>query len=290
MMQFSLLIHAISMDQRTTLRDIRLAGFSAVELPLSAIPADLSASGQREFRHLISSHELSLNAIHLSFPGKGFMPGGDVDRLLDRTQQLLHTARDLGAKQVVIDLGPLPRVSNALAKKPIDPAHLGLLILPDPPKVEVVSNDPPVDESATSFFDAAMIELGRRCDRMGVATVLRSSLSPVSGLAGAMKRAGCPWFFACCDPSALCVEGIDFHDAFNLIGPHISHVLAVDVIKGEGGRTKPAMIGRGDVPWRQLLSLLRDADYKGLLTIDPTELPDRALASRTGIAQLKAYL
>jgi len=287
---YSILSHLPLVENKAALRELRLMGLSSIELALGAIPSDLSASGQREFRHILSSHELALNAIHVALSGKAFMPGGDIDRALDRTQSAMTHARELGAQSVVVDLGPLPRERPGPPRPVIKPEQLGLLILPDPPKVELAPQaDAPVDLAAMSHFDSAMVELGRRADRLSVVIVLRSTLSPVSSLADAIRRVDCPWFFACCEPANLLAQGTDFTDAFNLIGPRVRHVLAHDVVLGEAGRTKPALLGRGDVPWRQLIELLRDADYSGPLTIDPTELPDRALATRTAIAQLRAY-
>ena len=56
----------------------------------------------------------------------------------------------------------------------------------------------------------------------------------------------------------------------------VAHVIVRDAIRdGDGGGTEVA-VGRGEVPWDELLFLLQESDYPGWLTVDRTQGQDRA--------------
>jgi len=294
---FSVLAHSLSTDIRQAASQSRTLGFDAIEFPVAHMPGELSSTGFRELRHLIAAQRLELQALHLTLPGKGFMPDTavrgrtsvDIDRALDLAEQAMQVCRQSGAKQLVIDVGLLPRGRVTPPRKRITSQLAGALILPDTAVQEVEVDAVPLDTQAIASVDAAMIELGNRADRAGVMICLTTSLSPIVSLADALARVDCPWFFASIDTAAVIREGTQFSDAFNMFTPRkIAHVRAQDVVRGDAGLTRPTIIGRGDVPWRELLSLLREADYLGSILIETTDLPDRTAAARAGLTQLRA--
>jgi sugar phosphate isomerase/epimerase len=59
-----------------------------------------------------------------------------------------------------------------------------------------------------------------------------------------------------------------------------------DALVGAEKRTRPAIVGQGSINWEEILSLLDDAAYRGWLTVDPTDLPDRPAASAAAFAHL----
>jgi sugar phosphate isomerase/epimerase len=61
-----------------------------------------------------------------------------------------------------------------------------------------------------------------------------------------------------------------------------------DALLGENHRTRPTVIGKGSVDWRQLLRLLQDAGFTGWISIDPLELTDRRAGALAGLRYLRS--
>jgi sugar phosphate isomerase/epimerase len=120
-----------------------------------------------------------------------------------------------------------------------------------------------------------LIELGKLADRYGVTLALSAGLAPIAALERAIRRAGCPWFGVEIDPVAILRDEWSIDEVFSRIGPLIRHARVHDASLGAGGRTVPAIVGKGGVDWNEFLARLDDAGYAGWLTIDPSDVPDR---------------
>src|SRR3954471_18201075 len=86
---------ALDVDPRAAVRwarQLHLAGilFDAYSPSLSF--PDLSQTGRREFRHVLSSEEIQLVGLRADLGPKGFGPGADVDRLLHRLDRAMDAA------------------------------------------------------------------------------------------------------------------------------------------------------------------------------------------------------
>jgi sugar phosphate isomerase/epimerase len=285
---------ALSTDPREAVGRARQLGFAGVEFeaytPQVSLP-DLSQSGRREFRHVLSSQDQELIGLRADLGNKGLGPGADIDRAIARLDRAMEAAAGLASPHVCVDLGPLPEPARAASAKPkVDPAAAGLIIIPTAAEVQAVGQgDPEVkaDPAFESSVDAALAELGRRADRYGAMVALRSELSSFAALERALRAADCPWFGVDLDPVAILRDRWDVDEVFSRIGPLIRHVRARDAVAGQDKRTKPAAIGGGDTKWEQLLTLLDEAAYAGWLAVDPLELPDRIAGARQGSAHLK---
>jgi sugar phosphate isomerase/epimerase len=75
-------------------------------------------------------------------------------------------------------------------------------------------------------------------------------------------------------------------EIFSRMGPLVRHVRARDALTGADRRTKPMLIGKGNVEWDQLFGDLDSADYHGWITVDPMELADRGAAASAGLTYL----
>jgi sugar phosphate isomerase/epimerase len=58
-------------------------------------------------------------------------------------------------------------------------------------------------------------------------------------------------------------------------------------VVGVDRRTSPAVIGKGSTDWPALLSRLDDAGYRGWITIDSLEFPDRVAAAGAALQFLR---
>ncbi|HEX8911695.1 MAG TPA: TIM barrel protein [Humisphaera sp.] len=288
---------AVAPDLRTAPAAARRLGFNGIQVPMTfggVDLADLSSTGHREVRHLLSTQEQQLVAIAADLGPRGFGPGADVDRLLARLGKAMTAARELAAGVVTVDLGPLPQPKGEPKPTPkVTPAMAGLIILPGADVVAATAPvNPPVPETADPAFfsqvDAALIELGRLADRASVTLALRTDLSSFAALYRALRAVDCPWFGIDLDPVALLRDEWDADAVFSRVGPLVRHVRARDALRGTGGRTRPAAVGQGDTAWPELLAKLDDAGYHGPVTIDPTELPDRTAAAAAAMKVIRA--
>lgn len=283
---------ALSDDPRQAPRTARQLGFAGLAFPAVSPAVDLttlSATGRREFRHLLGSQDQQLAGVWADLGRKGFGPGADVDRALAQLDRILEAAKGLAAPVVCVDLGPLPPAPQAAKPKPkVTQAMAGLILLPEsmaapaPEATDLPHPPPAVDPSFAAQVDAALVDLGRRADRYGVAVAFRSELAGFAALDRALRRADCPWFGVDLDPVAVLRDEWDADAVFSAVGPLVRHVRARDAVAGAGHRTKPAAIGRGDTDWGQMLARLDEAGYHGWLTVDPLDLPDRAAAAEAG--------
>jgi sugar phosphate isomerase/epimerase len=293
-LQIAVYAPAVAADLRDAPRAARQLGFGGLQVPLAWAGTDLSklsGTGVRDVRHLLAAHEQPLVAIAVDVGNKGLAPGSDVDRVLARIEAGMQAARGLAAGVVTVDLGPLPQPAREEKPTPTVSAEMaGLILLP--PSIAVPPAPPPVRAEATdsAFFtqiDSAMIELGHRADRMSVAIAFRTELSSLAALERALRAADCPWFGVDLDPVALLRDEWEADEAFSRLGPLIRHVRVRDAVGGAGGRTRPAAVGGGDTVWPELLARLDDAGYHGALTVDPTELSDRAAAASRAVETLR---
>lgn len=295
-LSFAVVASALSSDPREAPRQARVAGFSGLLFDAQTTSLnlpDLSASGRREFRHVLSAQDQRLVGLRFDVGPKGLGPGADVDRAAARLDRAMEAAAGLGAPLVCAELGPLPQpLPEARPQKPkVTPEQAGLILLPDsmtsPKTAEVTPPAPPPDPAFVSQVDAALAELGRRADRYNVVVAFRSELASFAALERALRAAACPWFGVDLDPVAVLRDEWEIDEIFTRLGGVVRHVRGRDAIGGAGGRTRAAVVGQGNTNWGELLADLDGAGYGGWVTLDPIDLTDRAAAAEAGLRHLR---
>lgn len=293
--KISILANALANDARTSISYAARYGFSGIAFNSILGPLDLttlSDTGIREFQHLLTNHHLELVALCSATGPAGLGPDADLDQLLSRLDAVMQLAVKLGTPLVSLDVGLLPS-----APKPrrtpatITPAQAGLIFIP--PAQPVASHaepdtEPPSAQNAaqTAALYTALDALCQKADRYGCTLALHSERSDFASLAQALAGISCPWLGVDLDTAALVADRWDCDRVFDELGPLIHHVRARDALRGNDGRSSPAPIGHGQVDWPQLLANLSSDDYKGFLTIDPLNLPDRLTGAITGRSAL----
>ena len=283
---------SLSQDPRSAPQRARVAGFAGLQFDAYSsslnIP-DLSASGRREFARLLSTQDQQLVGLRWDAGPRGLGLGADVDQALARLERVMESAAGLHAPLVCVDLGPLPEPpADVKPRREVTAEQAGLILLPDfgagggggAPRTETADVKPQAaDPAFVSQVDGALAELGRRADRYNVMVAFRSDLSSFAALERALRQAGCPWFGVDLDPVAVLRDPRDVDEVFSRLGESIRHVLGRDATRGADRRTKPAILGQGNTDWEKLLANLDAAGYSGWITVDPTELTDRAAAA-----------
>jgi sugar phosphate isomerase/epimerase len=291
-LQLAVVASALSSDPREAARLARVDDFRGLQFDAfsSAINlTELSQTGRREFRQVLSSNDQQLVGLRVDVGPKGFGVGADIDRLLSRFEIVISAAKGLAAPLVCVETGPLPEPAVVEPPRPkINPDDAGMLIIPTsaaPAKPSPTT--PPPDPALLSHIDTALAELGSRADRAGVTLALRSDLSSFAALDRALSAARCPWFGIDLDPVAMLRDAWSSDEIFSRLSPLIRHVRARDAVVGSDRRTRPAVIGQGSTDWGKLLADLDAAGYRGWMTVDPLELSDRAASASAGATYLR---
>jgi sugar phosphate isomerase/epimerase len=288
---------ALSADPRITARTAREIGFAGVQFDAVSFGIDLttlSGSGRRELRGILSAQDRELIGLRADAGLKGLGLGADVDRVIDKLAKVMETAAGMGSPLVCVELGPLPP-APIIEKTAPEPTALqaGLILLPErskePPKPKR-EPPPPPDPAFVSQVNAAMAELGRHADRYSTIIAFRSDLASYASMDLVLRDASCPWFGIDLDPVSVLRDEWDLHELFSRLGPQIRHVRARDAVGGAERRTKSAIVGQGSVEWEALLADLEQTGYQGWITIDPSDLTDRAAAARSGLKYLKSLI
>lgn len=281
---------ALGDDPRAVPRLARTGGFDGLLYDACSTTLDLttlSATGRREFARLLSSQDRQLVGLRADLGRNGVGVGADVDRAIARIDRAMQAAKGLGSPLVCVDLGPLPQPATPARSAPkVSAQQAGVLILPTARDIAAIEqSDPaaaPPDPAFVSQVADALTELGIRADRYGVIVAFRSDLASFAALEGAVVPRNCSWFGIDLDPAAALGDAWDLDEIFSRLGPLIRHVRGRDALLGTDRRTRPAVVGKGDVKWGHVLSNLDEAGYRGWVTIDPMELSDRAGAAVAG--------
>lgn len=292
--EFGVVAAAIGSDPRQAARLSREMGFAGLQFDVSSGPLDLiglSGSGRREFRRVLSSENQQLIGLRYDLGPKGLGPGADVDRALNQAGKAMEAAAGLSAPLLCIDIGPLPAAPvQSQPKSKVTQEQAGLILLPAPrtpaPEVRPDPASAP-DPAFVAQVNAALVELGRLADRYSVVVAFRSELASFASLEQTLRQANCPWFGVDFDPVSVLQDEWGLDEIFSRLGALLRHVRARDAVRGADRRTRPAVVGQGSVDRNAILSNLEQADYKGWITIDPLELPDRRAGAAAGLARLR---
>jgi sugar phosphate isomerase/epimerase len=286
---------ALSPDPRDAARAARSLGFRGVQLDAVTTAlnvTDLSQTGRRELRHVLTSSDQHLIGLRAAVDANGLGPGADLDRLLAQFTKILEAAKGLSAPLVCLDIGALPEPPKIEQPRPqITPEQAGLIVIPTaspPPPAQESRPAPGPDPALVAQVDSALFELGARADRVGVTVAFRSDLASYAAIERALAAARCPWFGLDLDPVAILRDEWSIDEIFSRLGPLIRHVRGRDAVVGADRRTRAAVVGAGSTRWDDLLGNLDAAGYRGWITVDPTELPDRPAAAASAAKHLRA--
>jgi sugar phosphate isomerase/epimerase len=296
--RFAVVSSTFSTDPREAVLRSRQAGFDGLLFDAysqSLNITELSITGRREFRHILSSQDRQLVGLRVDLGHKGLGPGADVDRLLSQLEQVMEAAAGLAAPLLCMETGPLPEPPKAVAPPPkITAEQAGLILIPSFDTIAPQPTQPPPALTAAELafaaqVDSAMTATGVIADRYSVRVALHSDLSSFAALQRTLAAARCPWFGINLDPVSILRDSWEMDHVFAELGPLIHHVRGRDAVAGADKRTKPASIGRGDTRWDHLLGNLEAADFHGWITLDPVDLPDRPAAAISGLKYLRLH-
>jgi sugar phosphate isomerase/epimerase len=222
---------ALTLASRMGAAGVQLDGRSEVT------PAELSATGVRQLRHLLT--ELGLQVASLDFPIRRRLWDADqLDARIDALKRAMEFAYRLETRIVTIRLGGLPEESDA---------------------------------SGRALLAAALEDLARQSNQVGVTVAVGPGRDSASDLIGVLKQVREGPIGVNFDP-ATCVAAGDFpSETLRTYGELVLHVIARDATRDSDGTGSEVPLGRGDVPWDETLAILSDMDYRGWLTVERTQ-------------------
>lgn len=219
-----------------------------------AKPGDLSGTGRRQFVHSLA--ELGLQLASLDFPIR--RPLWDPERLdarVEALKQAMAFAYDLKARTVTVRLGGIP-----------DEA----------------------DVAGESLLKDVLDDLARHGNHVGVTIAVSPGREPAARLADVLRTVTGGPIGVNFDPASAVMSGASPAEAFQSLREFIAHVMVRDAVREAdlGGTEVP--VGRGEVPWDEILALLQEAGYAGWLTVDRTQGEDRAADAGRAIQFLQS--
>jgi sugar phosphate isomerase/epimerase len=292
--RYAVTASTFSTDPRDAVESVRKSAFDGVVFDAVSPVFDLttlSDTGRREFRHVLSSRDLTAVALQVDVGPKGFGPGADLDRLLSRFDKVLQATAAIPGAMLLVETGPLPEPPRVVPPRPvITPEQAGLILIPGVPEPTApVQPLPPANPALIAGVDTAMSAIGAIADRYSVMVAWKTELSSFAAIERALATADCPWFGVDLDPVAVLRDEWPMDTVFDHLGGRVRHVRGRDAVAGTAHRTRPSAVGRGDTAWDKLLADLDAADYAGWITFDPVDLQDRRAAAASGMKYLRLH-
>jgi sugar phosphate isomerase/epimerase len=220
------------------------------ELP----PAELSATGLREFRKLLDDLGLRVSAV--AFPTRrGYNVADELEPRIAATQAAMRLARDLRADVLVNRVGQLPDDAN---------------------------------DQRQRYFIEALTAIGTFGDRVGVRLAAQTAGDGPQRLALLIDALPEQTLGVDLHPSGLIVGGHSTQEAVELLGPHVLHVHACDAVREAAQAGREVELGRGLADFPELLGRLTEFDYRGWVTIERCESPNPVVEIENAVAYLRA--
>jgi sugar phosphate isomerase/epimerase len=200
-------------------------------------PAGLSQTGLRQLRKVLEDRRLRAAAVRFR-TRRGYADLADLEARIEATQQALRMAYAVGATVVLNQVGRVPAP----------------------------------DSSEWNTLREVLSDLGRFGHRVGAFLAAETgpdSPADVARLLAALPTAS---LGVDLDPGALVLGGHSPEEAVTALGSSILHVQLTDARRDspwQQGRFVP--LGQGTVDLSAVLGALEAHDYRGWLTIRPTE-------------------
>ncbi len=218
-------------------------------------PADLSATGRRQVRHLLDEQGLALAPA--LFPlRKALAELQGLEERIAGITAALRFAGELKADVLLIRPGAVPAADSK-----------------DRPLFLEVLND--------------LVRVG---DHVGVTLALTTGRDTPEAFAGILSDVTSGPIGVNVDPAAAVMAGHDPAVAIRLLHPYLRNVRIRDGLSESDGAGVEVPVGRGDVDWESVLAALADSESAAWLTADRTTGEDPARDAARAIAYIKNVL
>ncbi len=238
------------------------------ELP----PAELSDTALRQVRKMLD--DLNLRVGSTAFPTRrGYANPEELDRRLEATVEAMRASSRLGARVMLIALGPLPDPEPPTTSESFRVAR---------PEFSKGA------ESRTTLVEA-LTALAMQANRHGVQLALQCPAAHPADLKTLLEELPEGLIGVDLSPADLILNGQDLRLYAETLGARVLHVFANDAVRGLGGAAgNDVELGRGTADFPELLGLLEEYDYRNWITVERRSSRHPAEALATAIQYLRS--
>lgn len=216
-------------------------GFKGIQIDVTQrdmAPENLSQTGRRELKHMISSNRLCLCAIGGEL-GNGFMNENEYDSLIKKIKEIINMALDLQTDVITILIGHIP--------------------------VET-------DSAYWISVNTALNEIGRQAENYGCRLAAKASYKDFSALKDFLRSLNTEGIKLIYDPASLMTNNLDPIRGIHELYDYIVHTNLWDSRQTEEGRSLEVPIGEGIIPVEDFTSTLESTGYNGFYVINSKTL------------------
>ena len=200
--------------------------------PLS--PDQLGETARREVRHLLQSHLISPIALRCPLR-HGLEEVKGLEARLERLRQAMQLSFDLGARLILLGIGPIPTAENDLTRQ---------------------------------RMKTILTELSQHGDRIGCRIAVDVGLEPIETMLTFLLGIDTGSLGLSIDPATLLIEKQPLDTTLLAAKGRLFHAFARDAIPRRIDRpAREVALGAGDVDWLAWLGTLEAIGYAGTLTI-----------------------
>ena len=206
-------------------------------------PADLSRTGVRQIKKLLTDYQLSVCCVN--FPSRrGYSTIDDLEQRVDATKDTMTMAWDLGCQVVSNRIGKIPSSES--------PAHPHLI--------------------------QALEDLGRHSSHTGTVFAARTGDDEGAVLADLIKSLSPGALQIDFDPAELMLNRHEVQPAMDCLADNVAYFRARDAVRDlSRSDTVEVPLGRGSVDLPPLLAKLEEKNYLGYISVQCPASPDAAL-------------
>ena len=204
-------------------------------------PSDLSDSGRRQF--LRELDELGLSVASLNFPThRTYYNQDQLEVRVAATKAAMDFAYQLQATVVTARIGRIP-----------------------------IDNQSPEYQ----LLGAVLNDLARHGNHVGATFSISPTNDPPQKIVELLASVTDGPIAVNFDPANFVMTGCEPNEAFGALHEFVSHVQVRDAVRDVDGTGLEVPVGRGEVPWDEMLALLDEAAYQGWMTVDRTTGDDK---------------
>lgn len=236
-------LESLRMGLRDGIREAASIGFKGFQADATRgelSPANLSATGVRDFLHFIRTYQIQLSSLCGEF-ASGFVNPNEVDKIIESTKAIIDLAVGLRTNVVTTTIGTIPG-----------------------------------DEGARQWqvMTAALNEVGKYAENYECSLAAETGNEDPALLKRFLDQLNNRGVRVNYDPARLAINGFDPIKSVYDLHDHIVQARAKNERRTVEGRLIETSLGEGAVPFRDVVYALIETDFDGFYIIETDRAPN----------------